>query len=168
MNSREDAVEIRVFREGDLVALREHVPSPHHPRRAAAHAGGVATFLLAWSGDEPVGYLLLKWTGADEPIVRRSIGGCPEINGVAVAPALRSRGIGTALIREAERRVSGRGIDRVGLAVGVDNARARSLYERLGYRVWDHGSFDVRWPAPDHRSGCESETCVYMLKQLRR
>ena len=63
-----------------------------------------------------------------------------------------------------------RGISRVGLAVGLavglENVRARSLYERLGYTPWEHGSFEVSWDAPDHPSGRESETCIYMLKLL--
>lgn len=161
-----DNTEIRPFREADAVALDEHLPSAHHAHRAAAHASGAATFLLAWSNGKPVGYLVLKWGGADEGLVHRLIGDCPELNAITVAPELQSRGVGSALIREAERRVRERGIARVGLAVGVDNRRARALYERLGYAAWEHGPFEVSWSAPDLPSGRESETCVYMLKQL--
>ena len=78
----------------------------------------------------------------------RLLGDFPELNAVTVAPELRSQGIGTALIREAERRVAPRGLACVGLAVGVDNPRARSLYERLGYRTWAHGTLEVSWPCP--------------------
>jgi N-acetylglutamate synthase-like GNAT family acetyltransferase len=109
---------------------------------------------------------LLKWRGADEEIVHRLIGDCPELNAITVAPRLRSRGVGTELIREAERRVRARGISRVGLAVGLDNPRARSLYERLGYEAWEHGSFEVSWKVPDDPSRRESETCIYFLKEL--
>lgn len=160
------AIQIRDFNERDLVALQRHLPSGHHPHRAAAHRSGGATFLLAWQDGKPVGYLLLKWAGADEEIVHRLIGDCPELNAITVAPGLRSRGIGTKLIREAERRARARGSSRVGLAVGLDNTRARSLYERLGYRAWELGSFEVSWAAPAVPSGRESETCIYLLKRF--
>jgi GNAT superfamily N-acetyltransferase len=160
------AVEIRPFSRDDLDALQQHLASRHHPVRAAAHESGAATFLVAWLEGMPAGYLLLKWTGADERVVHRLIGDCPELNGITVAPALQSHGIGTQLIRKAETLVRARGIARVGLAVGLANSRARSLYERLGYSSWDHGSFEVSWEAPDHPMGRESETCVYMLKEL--
>ena len=159
-------VEIRPFSEGGVPSLQEHMPSRHHTDRAAAHKSGAATLLLAWMDAKPVGYLLLKWLGADEEIVHRLIGDCPELNGITVAPDYRSRGIGTRLIRDAERRVSARGITRVGLAVGLDNPRARSLYERLGYTVWDHGPFEVSWDAPNRPSGREGEACIYLLKRL--
>jgi GNAT superfamily N-acetyltransferase len=168
MNLDSPAVEIRPFSEGDRLALQEHMPSSHHSYRAAAHKSGAATFLLAWMDGRPVGYLLLRWAGADEEIVRGLIGDCPELNAVMVAPDLGSRGIGTELIRAAEHLVRARGITRLGLAVGLDNVRARSLYERLGYTSWEHGSFEVSWDAPDHPSGRESELCLYLLKRLAK
>jgi GNAT superfamily N-acetyltransferase len=160
------AIEIRDFNEGDLVALQRHIPSRHHPYRAAAHRSGAATFMIAWQDGEPVGYLLLKWAGADEEIVHRLVGDCPELNAITVASGLRSRGIGTKLVHEAERRTSARGNSRIGLAVALDNPRARALYERLGYSAWDHGSFDVSWEVSDEPSRRESATCIYLLKPL--
>ena len=157
--------QIREFSPGDLTALEPYLPSGHHARRAEAHECGRATFLLAWHDDPPVGYLLLKWSGADEEIVHRLIGDCPELNAITVAADLRSRGIGTALIREAERRIHAQGLSRVGLAVGVGNQRARALYQRLGYEPWGHGSFEVSWQVPDN-GRLDHETCTYMLKTL--
>ncbi|HMA46799.1 MAG TPA: ribosomal protein S18-alanine N-acetyltransferase, partial [Frankiaceae bacterium] len=53
---------------------------------------------------------------------------------VAVAPAARRAGVGTrlvvALLREAHRRQ----VTTCGLEVRTDNAAARSLYGRLGFR----------------------------------
>lgn len=45
-------------------------------------------------------------------------------------------GIGTALIRVAEDALRARRFRYVSIAVGVDNHRARRLYERLGYTVY--------------------------------
>jgi predicted N-acetyltransferase YhbS len=82
-----------------------------------------------------------------------------------VTPPLRSSGIGSALVEEAERRVAERGFSRIGLAVGVDNPRARVLYERLGYERWEHGTLEVSWPVPGEARR-ESERCVYLTKEL--
>jgi ribosomal protein S18 acetylase RimI-like enzyme len=53
---------------------------------------------------------------------------------VATAGELRGLGIGSHLVAEAERRIRKRGVSAAELAVEDDNPRARTLYERLGYR----------------------------------
>lgn len=52
---------------------------------------------------------------------------------VVVAAPAEGRGIGKALMRAAEDWARGQGYPMVQLHVLVDNARARSMYERLGY-----------------------------------
>lgn len=56
----------------------------------------------------------------------------PEVRNVGVLESHRGRGIGTALMAEAERLAAPAG--RMRLGVGIDNPSARRLYERLGYR----------------------------------
>lgn len=51
-------------------------------------------------------------------------------------PELRGLGVGTHLIREAERRIAKRGRPWARLEVETDNPRAKALYERLGYEVY--------------------------------
>ncbi|OSZ55675.1 hypothetical protein OQI_37135 [Streptomyces pharetrae CZA14] len=88
-----------------------------------------------------MGHAELRWTGCAAPEARAARPGCPELNGLAVRPEpLRSRGIGTALIRAAERLARERGIDVMGLGAGADNPRAAALYARS-----DTG---LRWPVP--------------------
>ncbi|HTW55008.1 MAG TPA: GNAT family N-acetyltransferase [Thermoplasmata archaeon] len=50
-----------------------------------------------------------------------------------VDPSARGHGVGTALLRAAERFLARRGCTRVWLGVFVPNARAHALYRRLGY-----------------------------------
>lgn len=77
----------------------------------------------------------MRWGGCAAPEVRAARSGCPEINGLGVRPEdLRSRGIGSALIRAAEDLAGQRGFGAIGLGVGTDNPRAAQLYARLGYR----------------------------------
>ena len=58
-----------------------------------------------------------------------------HINNVAVAPALRGRGAGSALIREVLREGARMGARRATLEVRRSNDEARRLYERLGFSV---------------------------------
>lgn len=64
--------------------------------------------------------------------------GTGAIYQLAVHSGLQSLGLGTYLISEAERRIRQRGLSAAILGVEDDNLRARALYERLGYRAYDH------------------------------
>jgi GNAT superfamily N-acetyltransferase len=59
---------------------------------------------------------------------------------LCVVPALRSRGIGTALLRTAEEVTRERGGELLEINVDGDDADARRFYERHGYRNCEHGS----------------------------
>jgi ribosomal protein S18 acetylase RimI-like enzyme len=97
---------------------------------------GHGILLVAWRDKEPVGFVYLWLTRAEERELRRELPGVPLLNRLHVTAAHRGVGIGTSLMREAERILAERGYRRVALGVGVDNLRARRLYERLGYRDW--------------------------------
>ncbi len=62
-----------------------------------------------------------------------------ELKSLWVEPSARSRGVGSAIVRAAEKLVVERGVVgpdgrwRLVMGVGVDNPRAAALYERLGY-----------------------------------
>lgn len=53
--------------------------------------------------------------------------------GLTVARDARGAGVGTALMRAAEERACTWGVRKLCLGVFADNARARSLYSRLGF-----------------------------------
>jgi [ribosomal protein S18]-alanine N-acetyltransferase len=55
---------------------------------------------------------------------------------IAVAPEARGAGIGDELLAAAERNARKRGREKFRLEVRTDNAAARRLYERRGYRVF--------------------------------
>lgn len=119
------------------------MPSPGRTRRHAARFDrqeqGLATFLTAWADDDgdgvPVGTAQILWRGCAAPEVQARFPGCPELNGLGIwPPELRSRGIGSALIRAAEEEVRAAGHALIGLGVDDDNHRAAALYLRTGYR----------------------------------
>ena len=93
---------------------------------------------------------------------------CPDLEDLCVCPDYRSGGIGPRLLEWAEQAVENKGYALIGLAVGVDNSRARSLYERLGYRSTGTGQYETGGVYFD-RDGSEkswTEVCVYLTKQL--
>ena len=57
-----------------------------------------------------------------------------EIDEVFVSPEMRSAGTGSLLLAWAERDLAERGLVRLQLQLGVDNARARIFYERHDFR----------------------------------
>jgi ribosomal protein S18 acetylase RimI-like enzyme len=68
-------------------------------------------------------------------IARLSLaGGWAGLTAVEVDPAHRRAGLGLAVTAAACAEAVGRGVRRVFLQVAVDNAGARTLYERCGFR----------------------------------
>jgi ribosomal-protein-alanine N-acetyltransferase len=74
--------------------------------------------------DQPVAFVILNMRGAFVGYIQT----------IAVKEDWRSRGLGTRLIAFAERRIL-RETPNVFICVSSFNARARALYERLGYEV---------------------------------
>jgi len=54
--------------------------------------------------------------------------------GMGLLPEFRRQGIGTMLLSAAVSTAWSRGLERIELTVREDNARAKALYERLGFR----------------------------------
>ncbi|WP_445443291.1 GNAT family N-acetyltransferase [Clavibacter sp. km1a] len=116
-------VEVRALAASEVERLEREEPPGRGFVRAmwAAQEAGGSVLLVAWDGGRPLGSGQLDLRGA-----------VPELRNLQVEEAARGRGVGTAIIREAERRIGPGG--RLTMGVGLDNPRARALYERLGYR----------------------------------
>ena len=139
-----------------------------HAMRHALQVDGTGDYVVAWRDREPVAHLLLRWTGPTDAFLRDRGVLDPYIEGLAVRPDMQSKGIGTAMIGEAERRACERGMTRVTLAVGVENTGARRLYERLGYVASGLDAFEATWTTVDAagRERMERETVTCMVKRL--
>jgi ribosomal protein S18 acetylase RimI-like enzyme len=57
-----------------------------------------------------------------------------EIDELFVSHDMRSAGVGSRLVAQAERSLGERGLVRLQLQLGIDNERARQFYERHGFR----------------------------------
>ena len=82
--------------------------------------------MLAHAGGTLAGYALL--------LFRRGAR-TARLYGLAVRAADRGRGVGAALLREAERRARRRDCRSMSLEVGSVNRSALSLYRSMGYAV---------------------------------
>jgi ribosomal protein S18 acetylase RimI-like enzyme len=68
---------------------------------------------------------------------------------VRVFPFLRNMGIGTLLMRAAERVLSGRAISVAEVGVEQSNPQARRLYERLGYTMYTQLTEEYGYTTPE-------------------
>lgn len=116
------AIEVRPCQLADVAVLT--ATEPPGARLAEVfferqQAGGVV-YLVGWLAGTPVGTGVLI------------TGESPELKNLQVRKEFRGRGVGRAIIAEAEDEARESGLLVIGVA--TDNPAARRLYERLGYR----------------------------------
>lgn len=138
--------------------------------------GQPAGMLVSFPGREfnrrelSIGLGLLKLCGPWD-VLRLSVPAISIANGIetlrneyylanmAVLPEFQGRGIGSALMANAEEKARQAGVEKCSLIVDIENPSARRLYERCGYRV----VFSKTYPGPaeDAHAGYHR-----MLKEL--
>jgi ribosomal protein S18 acetylase RimI-like enzyme len=151
-----------------MIGARDGEPAAQHHIRARweVQQSGEGVYLIAWRDGEIVGQtMLLRRSKYDEV---HADADPAEIN--ALHAYVRRQGIGTAIIRAAEEIAAGEW-DRsaIGLAVGLDNDRARALYERLGYEPWSGPRVVDHWTeqaADGTVVRTHSDSCQYLLKKF--
>ncbi|WP_106397739.1 GNAT family N-acetyltransferase [Actinocorallia populi] len=87
-------------------------------------------FLVAELDDRVVGYLRLV-----QPVLQPSAAHVRQIQGLAVDPEARGRGIGGLLLEGAVAEARRQGARKLTLRVLAGNTAARRLYESLGFTV---------------------------------
>ena len=165
---------VRPCREEDLPTLDEMSPSPgqsrFHHRRFERQQAGEVVYLTAWLAGAPVGNLCVILAGPASAEARAGLPAGPEMNAFDVVPSLRSRGIGSALLAEAERLARELGHESAVIGVEKSNDAAHRLYERLGYRDWSGGVVrdSYTWTDEDGVEQVQEEDVLWMHKRLAR
>ena len=124
--------------DGVAALWREAFPNPQ-PWNApevtipAKHAIQSDLFLLAIDREQVIGSVLAGYDG------HRG-----WLYAVAVLKAHQRRGIGSALVREAERRLLELGCVKINLQIQSTNASVTEFYRRLGYKVEERVSMGKR------------------------
>ncbi len=135
---KDTAMEIRPYLESDEAAVaslwREvfpDSPSWNHPETAIRRKLAVQRelFLVATDGSALVGTAMAGYDG------HRG-----WVHYVAVSPKHRRQGIGAALMRSAEERLTGLGCPKLNLQVRASNDDVIAFYRKLGYQVEDRVS----------------------------
>ncbi|MCR3748949.1 Acetyltransferase (GNAT) family protein [Lentzea californiensis] len=121
--------------------------------------------LTAWQGDVVVGDVYLWLEEAEEPEIQAHLPGTPLLTHLEVHSDLRRKGVGTRLIRAAERLLAGRGYRDVALAVVVGNVDVERLYTRLGFQEWPHGHVKC-YASSDGNGHRAAEICTVLVKDL--
>ena len=166
-------VDIRLIREPDISLVSRYFTkgtNGKHKARFLRQQTGEALYLIGWIGERPVSHALLTWGGSKDQAVKRNLSlACPDVGDLMVAEDLRSQGIGSQMLAFAEQLVRERGYNHIGLSVGIENERARQLYERLGYHDAHCGEHIEQWQYLDAQGQAhtEQETCIYLIKELQ-
>ena len=141
-----------------------------HRERLERQENGTVVYLLATLEGEPIGHLLLKWDCPEHEHVRAVAPPCAEVEDFVVAPELRGKGIGTAMLDEAANLCRQQGVDRMGLGVGFGNPEAREFYVRRGFEAIPGSEHRVTWRTPDSDDPSRDveafDDCMYMTREI--
>jgi ribosomal protein S18 acetylase RimI-like enzyme len=112
-----------------VLALWRRAEASPSPTESAADLRGLldrdpGALLLAESGREIVGSLIVGWDGWRGAFYR-----------LAVDPAHRRRGLATALVRAGEERLRALGAHRLGAIVESEEADAMAFWSSAGYEL---------------------------------
>jgi len=161
--------EVRPITEPDVAVLDAAYPEheSRHQLRLRQQLAGQGTYVVAWPGGEPAGWVFLM---NPEHAFERALGGA-QLSDLQVAAAYRGAGLGRALLDASEQAARDAGWDTIGLSVTVsnpDNELARSIYHRRGYRDSGQGEFPDGYHYHDAAGvrRYHGEQHVYLVKHL--
>ena len=141
-------------------------PAGYFAALLARQARGELGLLLALSESTYLGHCSLVWRSAYPGFRDRGI---PETQDLNVRPDFRRRGIGSALLDEAERRIAERS-DFAGIGFGLyaDYGAAQRLYVKRGYVPDGRGlHYGVNPAVAGETYRVDDDLVLYLVKILR-
>ena len=161
--------EVRPITEPEVAVLDAAYPEceSRHQLRLRQQLAGEGTYFVAWSGDEPAGWVFLV---NPEHASDRALGGA-QLSDLQVAARYRGAGFGRALLDASEQAARDAGWNTICLSVTVsnpDNELARSIYHRRGYRDSGQGEFHDGYHYHDAAGvrRYHGEQHIYLVKRL--
>lgn len=129
-------------------------------------ARGDIALLLALDGSTYLGHCKVVWR-SDYPGFRER--GIPETQDLNVRPDCRRRGVGGALLDEAERLIAARsGMAGIGFGLYADYGAAQRLYIKRGYLPDGRGLHYGRRPVVAGETyRMDDDLALYLVKRLR-
>ncbi len=127
--------------------------------------GGRQILIVSFDG-YVAGYCILNWEPKYNLFKKLGIA---EIQDLNILPRFRKKGIGSALIKYCEDQAKLRGLDDIGIAVGLNSSfgAAQRLYVRLGYVPDGNGATYDRKPVQAGESKpVDDDLCLMMVKNL--
>ena len=143
-----------------------HTPEFYFEALLAAQDKGERIVIVAHSSSKIAGFVTIKWKSDYPPFAEKGI---PEINDLRVLAEFRRRGIATALVNEAERRIFKRSLV-AGIAVGLysDYGPAQRMYIRRGYIPDGRGLMYNKLPVnPGHDVFVDDALLLYFVKERK-
>jgi GNAT superfamily N-acetyltransferase len=141
-------------------------PASHFEKMLTAQDKGEIVFLVVHSGNAIAGFVYIKWQADYPPFAGKGI---PEIRDLRVLPEFRRRGVATALVDEAERRIFVRSsIAGIGVGLYADYGPAQRMYILRGYVPDGRGlMYNNRPVNPGHDVFVDDELILFFTKERK-
>jgi GNAT superfamily N-acetyltransferase len=167
------AISIKLLKEQDIPRITSvpsflnfNTPASYFETLLSAQDKDKRVVLVAYFGDDLAGFVTIKWQSDYPPFAEKAI---PEINDLRVLPAFRRRGVATALVDEAEKRIFMRS-SIAGISVGMyaDYGPAQRMYVRRGYVPDGSGLHYKNQPViPGHDVRVDDDLLLYFIKERK-
>ena len=166
-----DAIKVTQLEASDIRPIMSafvrpewHTSKPYLNALLEGQQKGELDCLLARYEGNIAGILHVKWVSPYPPFAEKGI---PEIKDLWVLSALRRRGIATALIDEAERRIFLRSaVAGIGVGLYADYGPAQRLYIKRGYNFDGRGLTYKNQPIkPGGNVLADDELVIFLTKE---
>jgi ribosomal protein S18 acetylase RimI-like enzyme len=137
-----------------------------YERYHAEQDRGERVVLVAYSGEYFVGYVTINWQSDYPPFAEK---GVPLVQDLNVLPAFRRRGVASALVDEAEKRIFERSRT-VGIGVGMysDYGPAQRMYALRGYVPDGLGlAYEGKPVRPGEEVRVDDDLVLYLTKERK-
>ena len=166
-------IHLRDLKESDAIPIEQafkaqgwEKPASQYLRYFQYQQSGERDIILAeWEG-EFAGYLTIQWVSNYESFKSQGI---PEVVDLNVMKKFQRRGIASAMMDEAEKRIGTRS-DFAGIGVGMppDYGAAQVMYVKRGYVPDGKGLFYHRKPAIyGTKIEVDDDLVLHLIKDLR-